>query len=109
MSCPLFVDYTRECTKEIEKLPLDTFDYCTTDRYVDCPFYLLINKKITSCGNIKSCPVYSWFRVGGFQEFIKITNQYCLSDNFIYCKRYILKKSGLKVPDDLFPDGSRIK
>ena len=44
-------------------------------------------------------------RWGGFEKFVEITKQYCLSENNVNCKIYIMKKSGETVPSDLHPDG----
>ncbi|MDD2654058.1 MAG: hypothetical protein PHI86_03005 [Candidatus Omnitrophica bacterium] len=107
-SCPLFVDFVRECTKEIVCLPQDTFDYCTTEKFTNCPFYLLIYKKVTGCEYMRKCPVYAQFKSGDFDKLIEITKQYCLFDKFLYCKRYALEKAGMKVPVELLPDGSTL-
>ena len=40
-----------------------------------------------------------------FEKFVEITKQYCLSENNVNCKIYIMKKSGETVPIDLHPGG----
>lgn len=109
MSCPFFVDCTRECVKEIRELPADTFDFCTTQRHVDCPFYRSIRKIGPFCERIPDCSVYNLFRSEDFQAFVKMTREFCLSTQNATCQRYILKKSGSVVPPDLLPDGKRIQ
>jgi len=105
----MFVDYVRECSTQITSLPVDTFGYCGSGLYVECPFYKIIKKEDIVCSNIGSCPIYAKFQVGDFEKFVKITKEYCLSDNKVKCERYILKKSGEEVPEDLLPDGNRFR
>lgn len=109
MNCPMFVDYTRECIIKIEFIPQDTFNYCNSDRYKECPFFRTLNNIGSHCEYIEACVAYKYFGVGDFEKFVKITKCYCLSENNINCERFILRKSGGVVPEDLLPDGSRIK
>ena len=105
--CPLFIDFTRECIKERMSLPANTLEFCTTERYVDCPFYRSIKKVGFVCECVSGCPAYESLMVGDFEEFVVITKRYCLSENKLNCQRYILKKQGKPVPKELLPDGSR--
>ncbi len=109
MSCPLFVDFTRECIKEVEFTPTDTTEFCATEKYVDCPFYRLLIKKGDVCKNIGKCPAFKNFQVGDFNKFVEISNRFCTSKNHVSCKRYITKESGQPVPISLHPDGSFVK
>ena len=109
MECPFFVDYTRECIKEMAVLPGDTLGFCTSDRYVDCPFFRSIKKIGFVCECVAGCPAYEFLKIGDFKQFLIITSQYCLSENNLNCKRYILRKQGQPVPKELLPDGSKIK
>lgn len=109
MECPFFIDYTRECLKEIETLPADTLTLCTTERYVDCPFYRRIKKIGFVCEFVSGCPAYESLQVGHFEEFVVISKQYCLSENNLKCQRYILRKQGQPVPKELLPDGTTRK
>jgi hypothetical protein len=106
MECPLFVDFTRECIKEVASLPADTLEFCTTERYVDCPFYRSIKKVGFFCECITGCPTYESFKASDFKEFVMMSKRYCLSENNLHCHRYILKKQGKTVPRELRPDGS---
>jgi len=108
MTCPMYEDYTRRCITAISVTPDASFDFCDSDRYVECPFYRTINNIVTLCENIKKCPAYAHFQLGEFEEFLKLTKQYCLSENKVNCERYKLKKAGKEVPKDLHPDGSKI-
>ncbi len=109
MSCPYFKDYTRECWEKIGELPVDTFYFCDSEKYIDCPFYIKIEKTKNICKNVDNCEAFKFFKSINFDEFLKITTIFCLSDNSINCKRYILKDSGKEVPLDLHPDGSKIE
>ncbi len=106
-SCPMFIDNTRECIKEIEFLPSNTLDFCLNSKFADCPFYKII-KKEKVCENISKCPMFRHFEVQQFDAFVRISNAFCTSKNYPKCQRYQLKKSGQKVPDDLMPDGKFI-
>jgi hypothetical protein len=109
MACPLFVDYTRECITEIEVLPADTFNYCLTEFYKECPFFRVIKGISPICEYIKNCPMYAYFKVGDFEKFVKITKEYCLSENNVNCKRYSLRKSGKIPPPNLSPEGDLLE
>ena len=105
MTCSLFVDDTRKCTEEVKSVPVATYDFCMSEIYKDCSFFRVLNKIGHTCENIKDCSLYSHFKMGGFEKFVEITKQYCLSENNVNCKIYVLKKSGGIVPIDLHPDG----
>ena len=81
MSCPLYIDYTRECIREIEIIPNNTLEYCTSSKYKKCPFYRIIKKEKNICECIKKCAAFK--------------------------QRYVLKKKGGNVPDDMHPSGGK--
>jgi len=108
MQCPMFVDYCRECLDKIDFSPQNTFDYCQTDNYKECPFFETLNNIVSHCEFIKKCVAYKYFGVSDFEKFVEITKRYCLSENNVNCERFKLKKSGEVVPESLLPDGSRI-
>jgi hypothetical protein len=109
MSCPMYTDYTRGCITQIEVRPDASFDFCASERYIECPFYRTINHIGSICENIKKCPMYMHFQIGTFEDFLNITKLYCLSEKRDQCVRYKLKKAGKEVPKDLLPDGKKIK
>lgn len=109
MGCPFFVDCTRECVKEIKVLPPDTFDFCATPHYDECPFYRSIKRIGPLCDGIANCSVYHSFQAEDFPAFVEMTRQYCLSENNVNCRRFILKKRGGAVPPGLLPDGRIIE
>jgi len=109
MNCPMFIDFSRECLKKIEFLPQNTFDYCASDKYKECPSFRTINNIGVKCEYIKACVAYKYFGVSDFEKFAEITKSYCLSENNIKCERFKIKKSGETPPEDLLPDGSKKK
>lgn len=108
MGCPLFVDYTRECMEGIGYCPQDTLEYCTGENYAQCPFYLLAKNPAEVCEHLRSCPVCTRFRTANFAQFVVMASRYCLTADKAACKRYVLRRAGEPVPDDLLPDGSRL-
>lgn len=108
MGCPMYVDYTRECLQRIGYIPRDTFSYCQTEKFRDCPFYKTINKIGHHCEYIEKCPAYQYFNTGDFEKFVYITEKYCLSGNNVNCERFKLRRSGNEVPASLLPDGSTL-
>lgn len=109
MTCPLFIDFTRDCLTKIKHIPRDTFDFCTTERYSECPFFRTINNIGEHCEFIENCVIYARFAVGDFNEFVSMTKAYCLTCENVNCKRYQIRKSGQKPSPDLLPDGSLLK
>lgn len=108
MSCPFYIDYTRECITKIEVTTDASFDVCDSNRYVECPFFRTLQHIGESCENIKNCPIYASFQLGEYERFLQMTKQYCLSKNYVNCKRYQLKKEGREVPRNLLPEGREI-
>ncbi len=106
MNCPKYVDFTRECLKEIQILPLASLEFCMNGRYSECPFYLIVAKKAPMCEYCIKCALFNYYRAEDSEKFLKTTAEYCFSSNNINCKRYIMRKSGEKPPDDLCPDGT---
>ena len=105
----MFIDFVRECYKKIGYMPNDSYQYCTNESYVDCPFYKKINNIGVSCPNIDKCPIFKRFGMGNFKKFVEITQKYCLSENNTACERYKLKAAGQTPPPNLLPDGSTLE
>ncbi|MDD3840955.1 MAG: hypothetical protein PHP06_10420 [Clostridia bacterium] len=57
------------------------------------------------CKNAINCPIYNMFKTDLLKNIY--IRKYCTS-NFEDCERYKLKRSNLKVPQDLLPDGKRL-
>ena len=106
--CPMFIDYVRECMHEIGVLPPNTLVCCESDRHVDCPFYKTINKIGSFCVYVDKCPVYKKFSIGDFERFMKMANEFCLSENSVNCARCKLRKEGKTPPIDLLADGTSV-
>ena len=109
MPCPKFIDNTRECLKEIEFLPDNTWDFCTTEKYIGCPFYLILNGDKAVCPNIKKCVAFKKFKLQDSQKFILVADKYCVSEDHKNCQRFITKAKGEEVPVNLHPDGHLVE
>ncbi len=103
----MFVDFTRECVGKVGFEPsADTYDYCQADKYLKCPFFKTIKNIGTHCDCLEKCAAYNHFKIYDFKKFVKIADEYCLSENNVNCARYKMRKSGQAPPEDLMPDGS---
>lgn len=109
MECPMHVGHTRACQDKIGFVPINTLQYCVTERYKECPFFKTLNNIGYHCAYLANCPAYKHFQIGDFEIFVEITTKYCLSENNINCERFKLKKTGKEVPEHLLPDGGKIK
>jgi uncharacterized protein YlzI (FlbEa/FlbD family) len=105
MTCPKFVDFTRECIKDIEFVPVNTMKLCSGEDYVKCPFFLILNNDPIVCKNISKCPAFKNFNLEVSEDFLKISGKFCTSKGHKNCQRYILKEKGEEVPKNLHPDG----
>jgi len=120
MTCPLYVDFTRECiTKFPDFLVFPTFDLCESDNYKECLAYLVVNSSFNcpymiTCGKEykKNIPKVVTKLLGEKETrdiFYKYTAQYCVSqENYINCAKCKLLSEGKTPPINLFPDGSKI-
>lgn len=111
-TCPLFVDFTRECIEEFEVYPgeitQEMIGFCRTPLHSNCPFYKMIKTDTPVCKNIKKCPAFKHFQSENFDEFVRMSNKFCTSKDHVTCQRYIIKEKEEEVPIDLHPDGRRI-
>jgi hypothetical protein len=117
MSCPLFVDFTRECIHKFpEIVAIGTYGYCSSDGYKMCPFYKIIVEKSPHCEFIKNCGIsfLEYFSYPKMVEMYELNPQnfleHCLSDDKkINCAIYKYRKDGKDIPKGLLPDGRKIK
>ena len=110
MSCPKYVDYTRECIATNEGLAeVASFDFCNSDEYEECPFYKIIEGKVIPCEFIEKCKERQELKPFDFETIKRVSNDFCLSKNKVNCEVYKLYKSGKDVPNGLGPDGSMLK
>ncbi|MBN1688044.1 MAG: hypothetical protein JW893_02995 [Candidatus Omnitrophica bacterium] len=107
MPCPLFVDYTRECQSQVGQLRQDTFDYCSSEKYKECPFYRIIHKKGSNCKYFDKCSTYDRLKKEDFKIFVETANKFCLSQKgCLLCHCFQVMESGEVPPLMLLPDGS---
>ncbi len=103
--CPKLVNDVRECLKKIKFFPEDTGAYCRSERYAECPFYRTLGRIGPCCDYIENCPIYAHFASREFDKFVKMTKDYCLSENMKCCKRYQIRKTGQTPPLPMAPNG----
>jgi hypothetical protein len=117
MTCPLFIDLTRECIKRFENITqIYNFDICQSDEYNDCFFYHIIKNEF-NCKYMNQC-IESFLE--GTPKFFKIIvsdnkisniirpvlDRYCLSEsNCLTCKRFNKYENCEDPSYKLFPDG----
>lgn len=112
MKCPLYVNAFRTCKKQ---LPFDapnwvnTFKYCITEEYRECPFFIGINKTGNFCEYFLNCPECKGCKLHAAQGFDEMIKKYCFCKNNVNCMRFKLKKSGEKLPCNLMPDGRKLE
>ena len=104
----MYVDCVRECRYKIGFAPKNTFLYCVTEKFKECPFFKTLNKVGSYCEYVDKCPAYRHLGIGHFETFVEITNKYCLSENNLNCERFKLRKAGKEVSEYLLPDGTRL-
>lgn len=110
MHCSMWVDFVRECGMKIGFMPEYTYEYCSTEKFIECPFYRTIKNIGYHCKYLEKCPAYEHFQIGDFHKFVLIAHQYCLSEtNNCKCERFKLRESGETPPPDLLPSGEIIK
>ncbi len=110
MSCPLYNDYTRECIQHFkEVVKIINFDFCESDKNLQCPFYRIINKIEPICEYAKRCPVYFHTAEKNFDSLVDMTEKYCFSDNYTNCARFKQRKNGKHPPKGLYPDGNMVE
>ena len=110
MSCPMYIDLTRECAEKFEEIVnISNFDFCDSDRYKICPFYRNIHEPEKRCEYDDICMRDLTIREPPFEQIMNCANKYCFTENRVNCERYKLMKADKIVPDGLLADGSKIK
>ncbi len=115
MSCPLYEDFTRTCISQFKALVnFSDFDFCDSEKYVDCIFYKTITYPEKVCTFAKQCiEMHLDIPTGQFQMDINGLNQmakhYCFSENRKNCAIYQRYQSGKEVSPFLHPDGTMIQ
>jgi len=110
MSCPMYIDLTRECVDKFEEIVnICNFDVCDSDRYKECPFYRNIHEPEKRCEYDHICMNDMTVRKIPFEELMEKAATYCFTENRVNCERYKLMKEEKTVPEGLLADGSKIK
>ena len=104
MSCPYFVDFTRDCIKTYPAIiQYKDFSSCESEGYQKCLVYNILRsdfrcKYLDTCLNMFPDDIPEFFKLLNQDEAIyafvtKPTYQYCLSkDNNVRCARYKIKE-----------------
>ncbi|MFH1063357.1 MAG: hypothetical protein V1747_10825 [Candidatus Omnitrophota bacterium] len=107
--CPMYVDYVRECAEVFGNVSREintTVRFCVSANHVNCPFFKFSDNPKQYCPGFISCDMCKYFKNTDFENFIKITNDWCLSNKFANCARFRLRKTKTTPPENLMPDGS---
>ena len=110
--CPMYVDYVRECTDHFSDISLEmntTLRFCTLSDHVTCPFFKYLQTPSKYCPNFTKCDMCRYYKNKDFEEFLKTTDRWCLSDGFVNCARYRSAQSGQIPAPDLTPDGNTLE
>lgn len=110
MSCPLFVDYTRECVEIYpEIVQISSYDICQSNNYETCPVYIMIKSPEKNCENTVKCYV-TFFKFNleiSIEKLTEIAEKYCFNEeNREKCEIYKIIESGDEIPRGLLGDGS---
>jgi len=120
MSCPYFVDFTRDCIKTYPAIiQYKDFSACESEGYQKCLVYNILRsdfrcKYLDTCLNMFPSDIPEFFKLLNQDETIyafvtKPTYHYCLSkDNNVRCARYKIKEEGKQPPPGLTPDGQNV-
>ena len=120
MSCPYFVDFTRDCIKTYPAIiQYKDFSACESEGYQKCLVYNILRsdfrcKYLDTCLNMFPEDIPEFFKLLNQDETIyafvtKPTYHYCLSkDNNVRCARYKIKEEGKQPPPGLTPDGQNV-
>lgn len=120
MSCPYFIDFTRNCIRKYPAI-IQYKDYskCESDGYKKCIIYNILSstfrcKYLDSCLNMFPDDLPEFFKLLNQDETIyafvtEPTYRYCLSQqNYLQCVRYKIKETGQRPPPGLTPDGKNV-
>ena len=120
MSCPYFVDFTRDCIKTYPAIiQYKDFSACESEGYQKCLVYNILRsdfrcKYLDTCLNMFPDDIPEFFKLLNHDEAIyefvtKPTYKYCLSkENNVRCVRYKIKEEGKQPPPGLTPDGQNV-
>jgi len=120
MSCPYFVDFTRDCIRTYPAIiQYKDFSSCESEAYTKCLVYHILQSDfrcqyLNTCLNMFPDDIPEFFKLlnqnPAIYEFVtKPTYQYCLSkENHVQCVRYKIKQEGKEPQPGLTPDGQNV-
>jgi hypothetical protein len=120
MSCPYYIDFTRDCLRTYpEIIHYKDFTACESEGYHRCIVYNILKSDfhcqyLDTCLNMFPKDLPDFFKLLNQNQTIydfvtKPTYQYCLSkDNHVHCVRYKIKQEGNQPPPGLTPEGKNV-
>jgi len=120
MSCPYYVDFTRDCIKTYPAIiQYKDFSSCESEGYQKCLVYAILKSDfrcqyLDTCLNMFPEDIPDFFKLlnenQAIYDFVtKPTYQYCLSkQNYQHCVRYKIKEDGKEPSPGLTPDGQNV-
>ncbi|MBU1086145.1 MAG: hypothetical protein KKD05_01355 [Candidatus Omnitrophica bacterium] len=109
--CPMYVDFVRECAGTFGNISMEintTIRFCVSKNHVNCPFFKYLNNQNKYCPKFITCDMCTYYKNANFDDFIKITSTWCVSNNFDDCARFKSVKAGVKPSEKLMPDGNML-
>lgn len=117
MTCSFYNDTINKCGTKFNFITPDVSPkFCKSKDHTLCPIYQIIEYKKSYCEYIEKCG-YRFHRLNSviehntdtFKRIMPIIFGYCLSDKHKECKRKTLIDKREYLPNDLLPDGSKLK
>ena len=116
-SCPFIKKGEKGCSSHFPLVVKSiSYLFCKSDAYKKCPLYSIIVNKKPYCIFFKEC-------CEDFHRILNIINketttvddinhffyEFCLSEDYKTCARYIKKELHMYLPKNMLPDGSYLK
>lgn len=120
MSCPYYIDFTRDCIKTYPAIiKYKDFSSCESEGYHKCLVYRILQSDfrcpyLSTCLNMFPEELPEFFQLlnkdpAVYEYVTKPTYQYCLSkENHAQCARYKMRHEGIEPPPGLTPDGQNV-
>ncbi len=120
MSCPFYIDFTRDCIRTYPAIiQYKDFSSCESENYQKCMVYRILQSDfrcqyLSTCLNMFPEDIPEFFRLLNedpiiYEYVTKPTYQYCLSkENHVQCARYKMRQEGNEPPSGLTPGGQYV-
>jgi hypothetical protein len=120
MSCPYYIDFTRDCIRTYPAIiQYKDFSACESENYQKCLVYRILQSDfqcqyLSTCLNMFPKDLPEFFQLlntdSTIYEYVtKPTDTYCLSkERHEQCARYKMRQEGKEPPPGLTPDGQNV-